>query len=189
MASPVHHAMSSAKKWGGKWEDYYPVHHWFDHSKLIWPDARHRAVRHHAEGIFVCEATFGPTITTSTGRLIPTRWIGEQHCEEDFGHYIPTLRTWLDCVKVDAPMDVWTSVSEWTNEIEMPLNPYISADDIVLDHVFGGEHRTSKIFRWLGYLQLKPWMGRGALKLSEELWREADEIEAALEGKDGTANS
>lgn len=180
MANPVHHSMSSVNKWGGKWEDYYPIHAWFDESKAIWPDVRHRAVRHHSEGIFTCENVFGPALTLSTGKIVPVRWIGEQHVEEDFGKFIPTLRHWIDCVKEDAPVDVWTSVNEWTNEIEMPLNPYLSADDIVFDHVFGGEHRTSKIFRWLGYLKIKAWMGRGAVKLSEELERDANRISAEM---------
>lgn len=172
--------MSSANKHGGKWEDYYDIHAWFDDSKSIWPDARHRALRHHSEGIFTCQKVFGPAIKNSNGRVIPTRWLGEQHCEEDFGHYIPTLRAWMDCVKIGAPVDVWTSVSEWTNEIEMTISPYTSADDIVMDHVFGTEHRTSKIFRWLGYLQLKPWMARSAIKLSQELEQEANRISAEM---------
>jgi hypothetical protein len=168
MANPWHHAAIDAKKWGGKPEDYLQIHSWYDHSKAIWPDARHRAVRHHSEGIFTCEKVFGPTITISTGRIIPVRWVGESHCGADFGGRIPTLRDWMNEIKDDAPADVWTSISEWTNTIEDTINPYISADDIVIDHIFGVEHRTSKIYRWLGYLKLRPWMARSALKLSEE---------------------
>jgi len=48
-----HHALSSAKKWGGVTEDYLEVHNWFDESKSITADFRHRALRHHAKGIFV----------------------------------------------------------------------------------------------------------------------------------------
>ena len=53
MAHPYHHALSSAKKWGGAPEDYLPIHSWFDESKAITADFRHRALRHHAEGIFM----------------------------------------------------------------------------------------------------------------------------------------
>lgn len=35
--------------------------------------------------------SFGSTITLSTGRIIPVRWIGEQHVREDLG-FIPSLR-------------------------------------------------------------------------------------------------
>jgi len=94
MANPYHHALSSVKKWGGEADDYLPVHSWFDESKAFQPDFRHRALRHHAEGIFMAETIFGPTITTSTGRQVPTRWIGEQHVNEDLG-WIPTVADWL----------------------------------------------------------------------------------------------
>ena len=55
MAHPYHHALSSVKKWGGTVEDYLACHEFFDASKLILADFRHRALRHHAEGIFLLE--------------------------------------------------------------------------------------------------------------------------------------
>lgn len=72
MAHPYHHSLCSVKKWGGAVEDYMPIHGWFDASKEITADFRHRALRHHAEGIFMAETIFGPTITLSTGRVVPT---------------------------------------------------------------------------------------------------------------------
>jgi hypothetical protein len=53
MAHPYHHALSSVRKWGGAVEDYIPIHNWFDESKQIIADFRHRALRHHSEGIFM----------------------------------------------------------------------------------------------------------------------------------------
>ena len=53
MPHPYHHSLSSVKKWGGTVEDYNRVHDWFDESKKIIADFRHRALRHHAEGIFM----------------------------------------------------------------------------------------------------------------------------------------
>jgi hypothetical protein len=120
MANPWHHAISSSNKWGGLPEDYHEVHAWFDASKAHLADFRHRALRHHAEGIFECERWFGPTVTLSTCRFcgeqadhanhkrgllsgadhvflakqVPTRWVGEQHVTEDLGR-IPTLADWL----------------------------------------------------------------------------------------------
>src|SRR3546814_4640635 len=58
-----HHALSSVRKWGGSAEDYLPLHQWFDESKAITADFRHRALRHHPEGIFMLERFFGTTIT------------------------------------------------------------------------------------------------------------------------------
>ena len=63
MAHPYHHSLSSVKKWGGTVEDYQRIHDWFDESKKIIADFRHRALRHHAEGIFMAETIFGTTIT------------------------------------------------------------------------------------------------------------------------------
>lgn len=94
MAHPYHHSLSSVKRWGGTVEDYEHLHEWFDESKALLADYRHRALRHHAEGIFMLETIFGTTVTISTGRVIPTRWIGEQHVIEDLG-FIPTAADWL----------------------------------------------------------------------------------------------
>lgn len=97
MAHPLHHSMSSVKKWGGNVDDYLPIHNWFDESKSYLADFRHRALRHHAEGIFMCEKLFGVAIINSQGRRIPVRWIGEQHVMEDLGR-IPTASDWLSCI-------------------------------------------------------------------------------------------
>ena len=53
MAHCYYHALSSVRKWGGEVSDYLRLHQWFDQSKAILADPRHRALRHHAEGIFL----------------------------------------------------------------------------------------------------------------------------------------
>lgn len=98
MAHPYHHALASVKKWGGEVSDYMPLHNWFDQSKGIAADFRHRALRHHAEGIFMLETVFGPTITLSTGRVIPTRYVGEQHVQQDLG-FIPSFADWMRAIR------------------------------------------------------------------------------------------
>jgi hypothetical protein len=103
MAHPYHHALSSVKKWGGLVDDYMAVHNWFDASKMLTADFRHRALRHHAEGIFMLETIFGPTLTLSTGRIIPTRWVGEQHVTEDLG-LIPSFADWVRCIRPEPWM-------------------------------------------------------------------------------------
>ena len=82
MGHPYHHALSSVRQWGGTPDEYLPLHQWFDASKAILADFRHRALRHHAEGIFMLETIFGATLTLSTGRVVPVRLIGEQHVRE-----------------------------------------------------------------------------------------------------------
>ena len=103
MGHCYHHALSSVKKWGGTAEDYLPLHQWFDESKAITADFRHRALRHHAEGIFMLERFFGATITISTGRVVPVRLIGEQHVVEDLG-FIPSFADWVRCIRPEPWM-------------------------------------------------------------------------------------
>jgi hypothetical protein len=66
-------------------------------------DVRHRALRHHSEGIFMLEALFGATITLSTGRVLPVRFIGEQHVLEDLGR-IPMVADWLGRIQPEGWM-------------------------------------------------------------------------------------
>ena len=127
MANPYHHAVSSKNKWGGCVDDYIDIHHWFDESKAFFGDFRHRALRHHTEGIFLMESIFGKTIELSTcgwcgkeedehpwrddvdlllpkeclefkPKIVPTRWVGEQHVQEDMG-FIPPVSMWLETIQ------------------------------------------------------------------------------------------
>ncbi|RMG37537.1 MAG: hypothetical protein D6720_03040 [Gammaproteobacteria bacterium] len=99
MTHPYHHAVSSARKWGGQPEDYLPIHDWFDATKESHAHFTHRALRHHAEGIFECERVFGTTITNSDGKKVPVRYIGEQHVKEDCGGRIPNVADWLSRIR------------------------------------------------------------------------------------------
>ena len=132
MAHPLHHAQSSVKKWGGVPEDYQAIHDWFDETKALLADFRHRALRHHAEGIFLCEQVFGTAISLSTcgrcgkpadehpwredtdlllpreclefrAKQIPVRWVGEQHVREDMG-FIPEAAQWLKRIEAEPWM-------------------------------------------------------------------------------------
>lgn len=123
MAHPYHHAVSSARKWGGMPEDYQAIHDWFDATKAMMGDFRHRALRHHAEGIFLCEAIFGTTIELSTGRRIPVRWVAEQHVTEDLGR-IPSAQDWLEHLKPEPWMNRSRKLSR---ELEQP--PRLQAVD------------------------------------------------------------
>jgi hypothetical protein len=120
--TPFHHSLSSVKRWEGIPEDYQPIHDWFDETKALMSDFRHRALRHHAEGIFLCEQVFGTTISISTCgkcgedhfagqeydhefvlKRIPVRWIGEQHVTEDLG-FIPSANQWLERITAEPWM-------------------------------------------------------------------------------------
>lgn len=109
MAKPFIHAKSSAKRFGGKPEDYEPIHTFLDCSKGAIADNRHRALTHnswflanvlervkfHNSGPETPDCRF-PTIINSDGRAVSVRDIGEQHCLEDFGHkFIPSAQDYL----------------------------------------------------------------------------------------------
>ena len=98
-----YHSISSVRKWGGEENDYLPLHQWFDKSKEIIADPRHRALRHHAEGIFMLESIFGTVIVNSDGREVPVRLIGEQHVMEDLGT-IPSFADWARLIEPQAWM-------------------------------------------------------------------------------------
>jgi hypothetical protein len=91
MAHCYYHALSSVRKWGGTVDDYLPLHQWFDQSKAILADPRHRALRHHAEDIHA-RNTSSADPRQCDGRVVPVRLVGEQHVREDLGS-IPPLRT------------------------------------------------------------------------------------------------
>ena len=103
MAHAYHHAESSARKYGGEPSEYLRLHEFLDASKSHMADFRHRALRHPSEGIFALEAWFGSTITLSTGRVLPVRFVGEQHVLEDLGR-IPTVADWLGKIQPESWM-------------------------------------------------------------------------------------
>ena len=103
MSHCFYHAVSSAKKFGGEWQDYIELHQFFDSTKAHITDNKHRMVLHNGFGIFMAERVFGPVIVRkSDGKTVPTRLIGEQHVLEDLGR-VPTLAQCLESL----PLEQW----------------------------------------------------------------------------------
>jgi hypothetical protein len=95
---PSIHARNSARKHGGKAEDYIDIHEWFDQTKAHVADMRHRAVLHNSFGIYLCAQVFGRTRVNSDGKTYDVRDIGEDHVLEDLGR-IPSLHECLAGMK------------------------------------------------------------------------------------------
>jgi hypothetical protein len=96
VSKPYIHAQSSVKRWGGRVEDYLPIHQLMDSSKGAFPDNRHRCLTHTSWFLSVIlERVFGVTITNSDGKEVSVRDVGEQHVTEDFGGVIPTVQDFL----------------------------------------------------------------------------------------------
>lgn len=91
--TPWHHAISSAKKFGGKPSDYIHIHDWFDETKQYTGNWTHRALRHHSAGIQWAIEKFGHTVAIDN-KEIAVKLIAEQHIMEDCGR-IPTPQDWL----------------------------------------------------------------------------------------------
>ncbi len=109
MADSYHHSVSSVKKYGGEVGDYIEIHQWFDETKEHYADFRHRALRHHSQGISECISIFGQTIgvysrVLGENKATPVRWIAEQHIIEDCG-FIPTVQDWLSEIEVQPWMN------------------------------------------------------------------------------------
>lgn len=95
------HARSSANKWGGTPEDYIDIHEWIDGSKASLGDARHRALRHHTEGVWDCQRIFGRVLVIN-GRDVAVREIAERHIIEDLGR-LPSFADYL----TETPLATW----------------------------------------------------------------------------------
>lgn len=99
---PYIHAQNSVRAFGGKVEDYLPVHDFLDESKAHFPDMRHRALLHSSWGIYLAERVLGHTIVNSDGRIVQVRDVAERHIIEDMGR-IPTVQDYLQ----GMPMYDW----------------------------------------------------------------------------------
>ena len=106
MANPLKHSQSSVKLWGGKVEDYLPLHNKMDSSKKYISDNRHRALTHNMFFIFeVMIPIFGEYITNSSGKVVSVKDICEWHILEDFGKkYIPNVSDYLGEMEIKSWM-------------------------------------------------------------------------------------
>ncbi len=95
MTHPYFHAKSTVRIWGGVADDYVHLHAHLDRYKEHYCDFRHRLMTHHSLGIYEAERKWGSTVTNSNGKVVPVRYILEQHVREDCGGRVPTLSDWL----------------------------------------------------------------------------------------------
>lgn len=156
MSKPYIHAKSSARRYGGKPEDYIDIHEFFDSSKAALADVRHRAVLHSAFGIFLVEKFFGSTRTNSDNKVYSVRDIGEQHVMEDLGT-IPTLEQWL----TELPIEPWMMGKQKVKDTvnipyrQSPLVTVVETDgskidpsQVFVDGLGGWQDRVVKAPEW-----------------------------------------
>jgi hypothetical protein len=135
---PFIHAMSSAKKLGGQWEEYVDIHDFLDSSKSHIADHRHRAIFHHSLGCFIVEQLFGKMRINSVGKHYSPRDLAEQHIIEDLGT-IPTVQDWLQ-----MELEPWMGgvgrvpinkdeLKESAKESVRSIHPHINDEEIFYD--------------------------------------------------------
>ena len=154
MAHPDHHAESSARKFGGRPSDYHAIHDWFDQPKSQVATPAHRAMRHHACGVWECQQRFGRSIVNSDGRSVPVRFIAEQHVREDC-RWIPSVSDWLRHLRLEP----WMVNGVILPDVE-PVGPDPQAD--WRQAVADGQ-------TLLGF---RDWLAQNATRLSQAMDRE-----------------
>lgn len=105
MSKPWIHSLSSAKRFGGKPEDYLEIHELMDKSKGTVADSRHRCLTHTSWFLMeILPRIFGDTFINSDNKIVSIRDVGEQHILEDYsGRFIPSVQDFLE----DMPYKDW----------------------------------------------------------------------------------
>lgn len=107
MSKPFIHAKSSAKQFGGQWQDYIEIHEFLDSSKAAIATNVHRALTHNTWFIsVVIPRVFGEVFKRkSDGVEISSRDIAEQHVAEDYGNkFIPSAQDFLQHLSMEPWM-------------------------------------------------------------------------------------
>lgn len=104
MANPLIHSKSSVKRWGGKVEDYLPIHELIDSPKACMNNNSARVLTHNTWFAYtIVPKVFGYNIINSDGKSVDVVDIAMLHISEDFRHKgIPTPQDYLENVVVQA---------------------------------------------------------------------------------------
>lgn len=106
MANPLIHSKSSVKRWGGKVEDYLPLHELIDSPKATMNNNSSRLLTHNTWFAYtIMPKIFGYNITNSDGRSVDVVDIAMLHIAEDFRmKFVPTPQDYLKHLEVQAWM-------------------------------------------------------------------------------------
>ncbi len=105
--NPVIHAQNSAKRWGGKPEEYLDIHTTLDDIKAVFNDNRARAITHN---IWFCNyiipKIYGHLCKNSDGRSYSPAEVAQFHVLEDFRmKFIPTVQDYLQNMTLEPWMN------------------------------------------------------------------------------------
>lgn len=107
MANPLIHSRSSVKRWGGKVEDYLPIHELIDSPKVTMNNNSSRMLTHNIWFCYhIIPKIFGYNINNSDGKSIDTVDIAMLHVAEDFRmKFIPTVQDYLKHLEIQPWMN------------------------------------------------------------------------------------
>ena len=114
MANPLIHAKSSVKRWGGKVEDYLPIHELIDSPKATMNNNTARVLTHNTWFAYtIIPKVFGYNIKNSDGRSVDSVDIAMLHLLEDFRmKFVPTPQDYLKHLQLQ----------QWMNNGVKPLD-------------------------------------------------------------------
>lgn len=106
MANPLIHSKSSVKRWGGKVEDYLPIHELIDSPKATMNNNSSRLLTHNTWFAYtIIPKIFGYNITNSDGKSVDVVDIAMLHIAEDFRmKFVPTPQDYLKHLEVQPWM-------------------------------------------------------------------------------------
>ena len=106
MANPLIHSKSSVKRWGGKIEDYLPIHELIDSPKATMNNNSSRFLTHNTWFAYaIIPKVFGYNILNSDNKSIDTVDIAMLHIAEDFRmKFVPTPQDFLKHMEVQGWM-------------------------------------------------------------------------------------
>jgi len=107
MANPLIHSKSSVKRWGGKVEDYLPIHELIDSPKMSMNNNSSRLLTHNTWfAYYIIPKIFGYNITNSDGKSVDSVDIAMLHIAEDFRmKFVPTPQDYLKHLEVQSWMN------------------------------------------------------------------------------------
>lgn len=105
--NPLIHSRSSVKRWGGKVEDYLPIHELIDSPKATMNNNSARVLTHNTWFAYtIIPKIFGYNIVNSDGKSVDTVDIAMLHLAEDFRFRgIPTPQDYLQHLEVQPWMN------------------------------------------------------------------------------------
>ena len=125
---PVHHALSSARTFGGNYRAYLAVHELIDSSKAATATAQHRAMLHsHDFGLALVCAICPPVDTPGAQPSITD--IATQHLLEDLRGR-PKLDDWLACLNADDLPHALPDSALSRSQLDFRHSPLAAAADL-----------------------------------------------------------